>query len=108
MERKLSVISLNELNVMKMKTKVSQKIAFKRKRKMVTDANDISYWNAVYYPIILLISILTTSMLTLFPRQNAIIYQSYWYEMFIIYVVFFGVTVMLNQVVEAVVYLNVK
>ena len=75
---------------------------------MVTDANDISYWNAIYYLIILLISILTTSMLTLIPRQNAIIYQNYWYEMFIIYVVFFGVTVMLNQVVEAVGYLNVK
>lgn len=78
MERQISVISLKELNVMKMKMKMTDKIAFKGTTKFTAKANDASYWNALYYFVILIISILTTSMLTLFPRHNSIAYPKFW------------------------------
>ena len=108
MERTLSVISLKELNVMKMKMRVSEKIAFKGKTKNGTESNHTSYWNSVYYLVILVISIIPTSLLTVFPRHNSIAYPNKWYEMFIIYILFFGASVTFKQVVEVVMYLNVK
>ena len=108
MERKLSVISLKELNVMKMKMRVSEKIAFKGKTKSGIGSNYTSYWNSVYYLVILVVSIISTLLLTVIPRHNSIAYPNKWYEMFIIYILFFGATTTFKQVVEVVYYLNVK
>ena len=48
--------------------------------------SDVSYWNALYFVVVLASSILITSILTLIPRHNSVLYPIYWYEVAIMYI----------------------
>ena len=67
-----------------------------------------SYWNALYIPLILGISILTTSILTLIPRHNSMAYPEYWFEMAIILVLVFSTTSTISYVTEVFIYMDLE
>ena len=76
--------------------------------RMATLAQDASYWNGLYIPFILGVCILTTSILTLIPRHNSIAYPEYWFEMAIIFVVFFSTNSTLSYVMEVFIYMDLE
>ena len=51
----------------------------------ISDVN-CSYWNCLHSLSILFACILYTSVLTLFPRHNTILYPNYWYELLMLFV----------------------
>ena len=48
--------------------------------------NDVGYWNLLYILVISVGSISATSIVTLIPRHNTILYPEFWYEPMILYI----------------------
>ena len=67
-----------------------------------------SYWNMLHIFSILSASILTTSMITLIPRHNSIIYQEYWFETVVILVLFFSTTTTVSCVMDVFIYMGLE
>ena len=67
----------------------------------------ISYWNGLYLIVILAISILMTSILTLIPRQNSVLYPIYWYEIALMYIFVLPANAAFTHILELFIYLNI-
>ena len=91
--------------------KVSESPLEEKERKQDITVNvpiKASYWNALYIPLILGISILTTSIFTLIPRHNSMAYPEYWFEMAIILVLVFSTTSTISYVTEVFIYMDLE
>ena len=76
-------------------------------KEMTRIKSDISYWNALYFVVILALSILITSILTLIPRHNSVLYPFYWYEIAIMYILVIAATTAFSHILEFFIYLNI-
>ena len=76
-------------------------------KKMARIKSDISYWNALYFVVVLASSILITSILTLIPRHNSVLYPIYWYEVAIMYILVVAANTTFTHILELYIYLNV-
>ena len=70
-------------------------------------STNTSYWNSLYFVVILGCNILTTSILTLIPRQNSVLYPSYWYEIALMYITVIAANATFTHILEIYIYLNI-
>ena len=84
------------------------------KSKMYTEkaiessSKDASYWNILHIFGVLLACLLQTSIVTLIPRQNSVVYPDYWYEGIIVFVLGVHLQATANLIMEAFIFLDEK
>ena len=79
-----------------------------KKKKDTISSRDASYWNILHIFGVLLACLLQTSIVTLIPRQNSMIYSNYWYEGIIVFVLGVHLQATANLIMEAFIFMGVK
>lgn len=67
-----------------------------------------SYWNGLHLFSILGASIMTTSLITLIPGHNSIVYQEYWFEMVLVLILVLSTTTTISCVMDVFIYLDLE
>ena len=66
-----------------------------------------SKWNIFRIPVILLACILNTSIVTLIPRHNSILYPNYWFETIFVFILAYCINTTANVLLELFVFTRV-
>ena len=84
------------------------KINHGERKKSIISSTDASFWNILHIFGVLLACLIQTSIVTLIPRQNSMIYNNHWYEGIIVFVLGVHLQATANLIMEAFIFMNMR